>query len=77
MMENLDTLSCRLNYALELTGTRKADLARAIDVKPQVIQFLCNSKTKASRFSFEIATALGLSVRWLATGEGAMFLADT
>ena len=72
----LETLSDRLTHALDITSTRKADLARAIDVKPQVIQFLCNSKTKSSRFSFEIATALGLNTRWLATGEGAMFLAD-
>lgn len=72
----LDTLSDRLNYALKLTGTRQADLARAIDVKPQVINFLCSGQTKASRFCFEIATALGLNTRWLATGEGAPFLAD-
>ena len=69
-------LSDRLNHALMITGTRKADLARAIEVKPQVIQFLCNSETQSSRFTFEIATALGLNTRWLATGEGEMFLAD-
>lgn len=71
-----DSLSDRLVYALEMTGTRKADLARAINVKPQVIQFLCTSKTKSSRFAFEIASALGLNTRWLATGEGEMFMAD-
>ena len=70
------TLSDRLSYALSLTGTKKADLARAISVKPQVIQFLCNSKTQSSRFTFEIATVLGLNTRWLATGEGEMFIAD-
>lgn len=73
---SLETLSERLNYALTLTGTKKADLARSISVKPQVIQFLCASKTQASRFTFEIATALGLSTRWLATGDGEMFVAD-
>lgn len=72
----LKNLSERLNYALNLTGTKKADLARSIAVKPQVIQFLCTSKTQSSRFTFEIATALGLSTRWLATGEGEMFVAD-
>lgn len=71
-----ENLSDRLNYALKFTGTKKADLARAISVKPQVIQFLCSSKTLASRFTFEIATVLGLNIRWLATGEGAMFIAD-
>lgn len=73
---DLSTLTNRLNYILQITGTKKADLARAIDVKPQIIQFLCNSQTKASRFTFEIATALGLNTLWLATGEGAMFIAD-
>lgn len=73
----LGTLSDRLRYVLELTGTRKIDLARAIDVKPQVIQFLCSSNTKASRFTFEIATALGLNTRWLATGKGVIFIADS
>jgi hypothetical protein len=42
-------------HALKLTGTKKADLARAIAVKPQLIQFMCNSKTLSSRFTFEIA----------------------
>lgn len=74
--ETLKTLSSRLNYVIQLTGTKKADLARAINVKPQVIQFLCTSDTKSSRFTFEIATALGLNTRWLATGDGEMFAAD-
>lgn len=70
----LENLSDRINYALSLTATKKADLAKSISVKPQIIQFLCASKTKSSRFTFEIATALGLSTRWLATGEGEMFI---
>lgn len=72
----LNNLSERLNYALNLTGIKKADLARAINVKPQVIQFLCTSQTQSSKFTFEIATALGLNTRWLATGEGEMYVAD-
>ena len=75
-MKNLNSLSKRLVYALEVTRTKKADLARAIDVKPQVIQFLCTSSTQSSRFTFEIAAALGLNTRWLATGEGEMLLAN-
>lgn len=69
----MTTLSERINKALELTGTRKVDLARAIEVKPQVIQFLCNSKTRASRYTFEIAAALGLNIEWLAMGKGDIF----
>ncbi|MDP3559404.1 MAG: helix-turn-helix transcriptional regulator [Legionellaceae bacterium] len=76
MNEEKKNLSDRINHALIVTGTKKADLARAIGVKPQVIQFLCNSETQSSRFTFEIATALGLNTRWLATGNGEMFLAD-
>lgn len=72
----LENLSARLSHALTLCKMKKADLARAIGVKPQVIQFLCNSQTQSSRFTFEIATALGLNVQWLATGEGTMFVTD-
>ena len=69
----LKTLSERIVHALELTGTRKSDLAKAIDVRPQIIQFLCTSKTKSSRYTFEIAGALGLNIEWLATGVGSVF----
>lgn len=72
----LSTLSDRINHILDLTGTKKADLARAINVAPQVIQFLCGSKTKSSRFTFEIATVMGVNTRWLATGEGEIFVHD-
>ncbi len=72
----LDSLSSRLNYALTHTATKQVELARAIDVKPQIIQFLCNGKTKSSRYVFDIAAALGLNVRWLALGEGEMLLAN-
>jgi hypothetical protein len=72
----LKNLSDRLNYALSLTGTKKADLARSISVKPQIIQFLCGSQTKSSRFTFEIAIALGLNTQWLTTGEGEIFIED-
>jgi phage repressor protein C with HTH and peptisase S24 domain len=72
----LNTLSDRLLYALEMTGTKKSDLARAINVQPQTIQHLCYGEVQSSRFTFELATVLGLNTRWLATGEGEMFLAD-
>lgn len=67
------TLSDRLVHAIEVTGTKKADLARAIDVQPQTIQHLCNGKVQSSRFTFELATVLGLNTKWLATGEGEPF----
>ena len=72
----LKTLSERLCYALEVTGTKKVALSRLLNIKPQIIQFLCNSKTKSSRYTFEIATALKLNVQWLANGQGNMFIKD-
>lgn len=74
--KNLDSLTERLNYVLSITGTKKSDLAKSINVKPQIIQFLCSSNTKSSRFTFEIATALGVNTLWLATGEGEIFTAN-
>jgi hypothetical protein len=55
---------------------RQAQLAKLINVKPQVINFLCETNTKNSRFTFEIASVLELNPTWLATGQGAMFLND-
>ena len=72
----LNNLSERLLYALELTRVKKADLARAINVQPQTIQHLCHGDVQSSRFTFELATALGLNTRWLATGEGKPFFSD-
>lgn len=73
--EILNNLSERLLYALELTGIKKAELARAINVQPQTIQHLCHGGVQSSRFTFELATVLGLDTKWLATGEGEPFLA--
>jgi hypothetical protein len=75
-MRKLDTLSDRINYSLEVVGMRQAQLAKLINVKPQVINFLCETNTKNSRFTFEIASVLELNPTWLATGQGAMFLND-
>jgi phage repressor protein C with HTH and peptisase S24 domain len=62
-----------LNYALEITKTKKAELARAIDQNPQLIQYLCTKARNNSPLTFEIATALGITTKWLATGEGEIF----
>ena len=72
----LENLSDRLNFALDQTATKQIDLARAIGVKRQIIQYLCTSKTQSTRYTFEIATALGLNTRWLSAGEGEMFVRD-
>jgi SOS-response transcriptional repressor LexA len=74
--KNFENLSDRLNYVLEVLGTKKADLARAINVQPQTIQYLCSGNTNSSKFTFEIAAVLGINTGWLATGKGEIFLAD-
>jgi len=65
-------LSERLSAALEELKISQAELARKIQVKPQVINYLCKNKTKASSLTYEIADALGINGEWLATGEGYM-----
>lgn len=69
---NLETLSDRLLYALEVLKVTQAELARKIDVKPQAINYLCKSKTKKSQLTYDIADALGISGEWLASGTGYM-----
>ena len=67
---DLDTLSDRLNFAINKMGIKKAELARQIGIQPQTLQYLCDSKANASKFTFEIATVLGVDTKWLATGNG-------
>ena len=66
----LNNLSDRLVYVLKWRNITKADLAKQLGIKHQVVQYLCNGKAKQSRFTFEIADALGINPHWLATGEG-------
>ncbi|MDO8954344.1 MAG: LexA family transcriptional regulator [Gammaproteobacteria bacterium] len=70
--KNQECLSDRLNYAIEATGVSKADLARAVGIKPQTIQYLCTTKAESSKFTFELAIALGINFAWLAAGKGEM-----
>ena len=67
-----DTLSHRLKLCLHLYRLSQSDLARMIGVKPQIIQYLCNKNVKSSRFTFELAEALGVDYMWLSTGSGSM-----
>lgn len=70
--EKLSTLSARLVYAINALGITQAELARRIGVKPQAIHYLCNSNSKKSRFTYEIADALQINSLWLGSGEGSM-----
>ncbi len=68
--KQLKCLADRLNFSLEITKISKAELARMINVKPQTIQYLCSTKAESSRFTFELAHALGINFEWLAVGKG-------
>lgn len=67
-----NTLSHRLKLCLRLKGMSQSELARLINVKPQIIQYLCTKNVVSSKFTFELAEALGVDYTWLSTGEGAM-----
>lgn len=71
IMANEDkNLSERLRFALKVLGISQTELAKRIDVKPQVIQYLCSGNSKKTKFMFDIAEALKIDVAWLATGNG-------
>lgn len=72
----LKNLSERLSHALKLQNISQSELARKINVKPQVIQYLCTNNVNTSRFTYLIADALSLNGVWLATGEGTMLYED-
>ena len=67
-----NTLSHRLKLCLKLYSISQSELARLINVKPQIIQYLCTKNVKSSRFTFELADALGVDDTWLSAGEGAI-----
>ncbi|KAF1019654.1 MAG: HTH-type transcriptional regulator PrtR [Paracidovorax wautersii] len=64
----------RLAKAMEVAGVKTADLAKAIGVSYQAIKRLEEGKAKSfsSANNSKAADALGVSARWLATGEGPM-----
>ncbi|WP_119343703.1 helix-turn-helix domain-containing protein [Facilibium subflavum] len=74
--EKLLTLADRLNYIIEKLNIRMVDLAAAANTTPQNINFIRKNNVKSSKFTFDIANALGVNPEWLATGEGAIFIAD-
>jgi transcriptional regulator with XRE-family HTH domain len=63
-------LSHRIRFALKVLGVSQTDLAKKINVKPQIIQYLCAGNSEKSKFTFNIAEALNIDVGWLAIGKG-------
>lgn len=45
---------------MDFKGITQAELAREINVKPAAIQYLLASNARSSRFTFELAYALGV-----------------
>ena len=72
MNNKTETLSDRLSRAIEHTGKKKIELARALNVSPQVINRLCNGTTTATRFAADLANELNINLEWLVTGHGVM-----
>ncbi len=70
------TYSGRLLWAMQQAGkTNQSELARAIGVRPQSIQYLCRPSATAQGSSHTPALAreLGVLADWLARGEGQPF----
>lgn len=65
-----DTLGARLKWARNAAGLTQRDVARHIGVTPQAIQHLESGSSRTSRFVYQMANALGVSVEWLEKGIG-------
>lgn len=73
---NTNTLSYRLITSLRHLNMSQSELARRVGMKPQIIQYLCSKNVQNSKFTFELAEALGVDFTWLSTGCGTMFAAQ-
>lgn len=73
MSEHSPQLAERIRIAMELASmSSQSELARAVGIKPQAIQYLLDPKNNAtgSKHLVKIAEALRVSAVWLATGIG-------
>ncbi|USE78935.1 helix-turn-helix transcriptional regulator [Cupriavidus gilardii] len=70
----MQTFSDRLRWAMAQRNPpiSQAALAARVGMRPQSINYLCNPSrnAKGSRHTYEIASVLGVSPEWLATGVG-------
>ncbi|HBL9527054.1 TPA: helix-turn-helix transcriptional regulator, partial [Salmonella enterica subsp. enterica serovar Kentucky] len=67
-----ETLSDRLNKAMELAGMSQGALAKASGVAQPTIWRLTSGNARGSTKIVEIANALGVNSEWLSTGIGPM-----
>jgi SOS-response transcriptional repressor LexA len=71
----MSTYSERLVKAMALKPWSQTELALAVGVKPQAIQYLCKSG-KGSTHTGKIAKLCGVNSDWLSDGEGEMLLVN-
>lgn len=72
------TLAKRMQEALDHSGKRPADLARACNVSPPSVSNWLSGETKSLKSATAIRAAnfLGVSQLWLTEGRGSMTMAD-
>ena len=70
----MPTYATRLKAAREHRGLSQTDLALALNIKPQAIQYLenPNKKARGSKHTAGIARVCGVDANWLASGDGRM-----
>lgn len=68
---HMGTYADRIRAALKYSGMTQTQLADAVGIKQQTVQYLC-SKGKGSRHNQAIANYLGVNPEWLESGKGEM-----
>lgn len=72
-MDEWKTYAGRLTWAMRRAGkNNQSELARAVGITPQSIQYLCRADTGAqgSKHTAKLASELAVSAEWLARNEG-------
>lgn len=68
----MNTLSKRIKFARKEAGITQAELARRSGLKQGTIAGLESGKSGRTTSAAELSSALGISMEWLATGNGGM-----
>lgn len=68
------SISDRLLLAMKEMKFTQQQLASVSGVSQSSISKICNGGAKRSRYTVELASAIGVNPQWLATGEGEMWV---
>ena len=75
--EGFDTLAKRLKHARKnVAGISQGELAEKLGVQQAYISQLETGIKKTSTYTVTLAEVLGVSIRWLAAGKGAIMAPD-